>query len=78
MATKAKPPAERKAPGVIRADEVYTLAEFYRRSGIGEYGMRKAKRRGLRVVKVGSRTFVRGRDFVEFVDQQNNGATASR
>jgi len=60
---------QQKPPGVIRADEVYTINEFCRRSGLGDYAFRQARRDGLRVVEVGKKRFVRGADWLGYLDQ---------
>ena len=56
------------SPGVIEPQHVYTLAEFQQRTGMGECAMRTARRAGLKVVRFKNRSFVRGSDFLEFLD----------
>jgi hypothetical protein len=56
-------------PGVIKADELYTLTEFKRRVGLGDSALRKARRRGLPVYREGGRAFVFGRDWIKYVTQ---------
>lgn len=56
----------------ISADKLYLLESFKSLTGLGDCWMRNARRRGLRVHRVGGRAFVLGRDFIEFV--QNAGA----
>ncbi len=51
----------------IRADEVYRRDEFGKRVGLGPHTLRKAEADGLRVVKVGVRKFIAGRDWLEYV-----------
>jgi hypothetical protein len=58
-----------RAPGVIRADEVYTIEEFRARTGLGETWRRRARRKGLRILYVNSRAFICGRDFIDFVER---------
>jgi hypothetical protein len=58
-----------RAPGVIRVDELYTLDEFRSRTGLGEQWLRTARRSGLRVLYLGGRAFIRGRDFVDFLEK---------
>lgn len=60
---------EREAE-VVRVDEIYSLAEFMRRTGIGVWGMREARKAGLKTIKVGTRKFVKGADWITFLDQQ--------
>ncbi len=51
----------------IRTDEVYTLAEFQRRTGLGRHGIRAARRRGLPVRRCGRNHYVAGADWAEFL-----------
>lgn len=55
-----------RTPGVIRGDEAYTVAEFRRRTGLGDFAWRQL-RHELRVVEVGKKRFVRGTDWLEFL-----------
>lgn len=57
-------------PSFIERDAVYALEEFRRRVGWGRDLMRKARRSGLHVVRVGTRAYVRGRDFLDWLDSQ--------
>jgi hypothetical protein len=59
----------RKIPGVIRADEAYELGEFARRMRLGEFALREVRQKGLRVISVGRRRYVRGADWLEFLDR---------
>lgn len=61
---------DQAASRVIRLDEVYDLAEFKQRTRIGDWGLRMARRKGLRMVAVGRRKFVRGADWFAFLDRQ--------
>ncbi len=56
------------APGVISADSLYTLAEIQQRLKLGQAAMRQARLAGLRVVKIGRRRYVLGRDLISFID----------
>ena len=51
----------------IRADELYRLDDFKALSGLGSHAMRSAHRAGLKVTHVGRRAFVRGADFMQYV-----------
>lgn len=51
----------------IRIDEVYTLAEFQRRTGLKRNGMRTARRHGLPVRQCGRNRYVVGAEWVEFL-----------
>jgi hypothetical protein len=53
---------------VIRSGESYPIAEFRRRSGLGIAAMRKARRNGLYVRRVGSRAFVLGSDWHKYLE----------
>ena len=59
----------RESTGVISKDEAYTVAEFRRRAGLGDYAFREVRRAGLRVVAVGKKRFVRGADWLEFLSR---------
>lgn len=54
--------------GTIRDSEIYRLDEFKRRTGLGDFAFRQARADGLRTVAIGKKIFVRGCDFVEFVN----------
>ena len=58
----------------IYADAVYGLADFLKRSGLGEGGLRSARRRGLQVRYCHSRAFILGRDFLQYVSEQESTA----
>lgn len=45
----------------------YPLDDFTRRSGLGRHAMREAKKKGLKVCRLGTRAFVRGSDFNAFL-----------
>jgi hypothetical protein len=51
----------------IRLDEVYTLAEFQRRTGLGRNGIRAARKRGLPVRQCGRNKYVAGADWAGFL-----------
>jgi hypothetical protein len=51
----------------IRDGEIYTLAQFMRRAGIGRHAYRAMRQRGLRTTSVGNRVFVTGADFARFL-----------
>ncbi len=60
----------------IAASEVYSLASFQARTGLGRAAIRACRRAGLSVVKVGSRNFIAGRDWIEFLESQAANAGA--
>lgn len=51
----------------IRIDEVYTLKEFQRRTGLKRNGMRAARKRGLTVRQCGRNKYVMGSDWAGFL-----------
>jgi hypothetical protein len=53
--------------GAVRADEVYTLAEFMRRLAFTSATLRSARRAGLPVYYANKRGFVLGRDWINYV-----------
>ncbi len=59
-----------RSPGVINTAECYRLDEFRRRAGLGDLAFREVRKRGLRVVKVGKRVYIRGKDWADFLDSQ--------
>lgn len=58
-----------RTPGVIRADEAYTLTEFRKRTGLGSTAFRGARAAGLRVIALGRKRYVLGVDWIEFLKQ---------
>ena len=74
-----RPSPTRAGLGPIRPDEVYPLADFRRRCGLGHKGVASAKRAGLRVIRFGRGAFVLGRDALAFferlaAEQSGNGS----
>ena len=55
-------------PSKIESSEVYALDEFLSRVGWRSHAFRQAKRNGLRVIRFGCRAYVRGVDFLDFLD----------
>ncbi len=60
-------PTTNHPPGVIAPNQLYTLAELKRRTKMGDWAIRKARKTGLRVRAVGNARFVFGHDFHAFV-----------
>ena len=56
--------------GAIRPEVTYTLKEFKRRAQLGDGALRKMRRAGFPVRYTGSRGYVRGQDFIDFVSRQ--------
>ncbi len=59
--------APRPSDGHISADCLYTLAEIKIRLGLGTHALRMARRKGLRVLRVGRCGFVAGEDLMQFI-----------
>lgn len=57
-------------PDVVQCGVVYPLSDFQRRTGLGDYAMRQARRKGLRVRYVGGRGFVIGDDWIDWLSRQ--------
>lgn len=54
----------------IRAGESYLLDEFRRRAGIGRHAYRQAIRAGLKVIRLHGRVYVRGEDWMSYIESQ--------
>ncbi len=67
--------------GVVRADEVYRLAELKRRLGWQDHALRQARRAGLRLIPFGREKFALGSDVLDFfrrlADKQDGGPEGS-
>lgn len=61
------------AAGEISADGMYTLAEIRARLGLGTYALRKARRHGLPVRKIGRRSYILGKDILAFAANGGEG-----
>ena len=59
--------------GEISADGMYTLAEIRARLGLGTCALREARRHGLPVRKIGRRSYVLGRDILDFAAGDRQG-----
>ncbi len=57
-------------PGAIRADECYPLDVFARVSGLGRHALRRARRDGLVVRRVGLRSYVLGADWMTYLERR--------
>lgn len=55
---------------VIRAGEAYPLPIFKRLTGMGDAAMRAARKNGLPLKKVGTRTFILGADWLSYLERQ--------
>lgn len=55
---------------VIRDNESYLVPDFRRKARLGLYAFRKAREAGLVVVEFGRKRYVRGCDWLEFLEKQ--------
>jgi hypothetical protein len=62
--------------GPIQRNTVYPKDSFMSRVGWGEFAMRSARRSGLKVIRAGKGVFVRGEDFIEWLNNQTESETA--
>jgi len=53
--------------GVIDGDKAYALRAFQQLTGMGTAALREARRNGLTVRRVGLRSFILGRDFLDYL-----------
>lgn len=67
-ATKLQAFADQAKVGVIEASALYTLDEFMSRTRFSKSAMREARRKGLKVRRIGKRAFVLGRDAIAFIE----------
>jgi hypothetical protein len=75
---KAKTGQTKKAStGPIQRDTVYPLDSFQALSGLGDFATRMARRSGLRVIKAGKNVFVRGEDFIDWLNKQAEPSAAA-
>ena len=51
----------------IEDQKTYPMSTFMKTVGWGRHALRQARQKGLRVIKVSGRCFVRGRDFSDFL-----------
>lgn len=68
--TKQNTNNNRDVEGVINPESVYTLNEFSRRVGLTrQNGLRAARNAGLRTIAAHGKKFVRGRDFIDYLEK---------
>lgn len=65
-----------ESPGVIRPDECYTKEEFWSRVGMGQTAWRAAIRNGLPCIRTAGRVYVRGQDWIAYLDRVAREAEA--
>lgn len=54
----------------ILPDALYPLRVFTAITGLGEYALRTARRNGMKIHRMGGRSFVFGADFIRFLRKQ--------
>jgi hypothetical protein len=54
----------------ISVNEIYPLSIFQDRTGLGSKAMRVARKAGLLVRRIGTRSYVKGADFFTWYDSQ--------
>lgn len=57
--------------GIIEADKAYSIKVFQRITGMGTAAMREARKKGLPVRRCGLRSFVIGRDWIEYLAENS-------
>lgn len=57
-------------PTSIQAGGVYTLDQFKQIVGLQNCAYRNAVKKGLKTIQIGRRKYVRGSDFLAFLDRQ--------
>lgn len=62
-------------PGVIHPDELYTLPEICKRLSVGASTLRSARRQGLKVHYIHRLAFIRGKDFIDYVQEASERKT---
>ena len=62
-------PSSQTRPGTIDKETVYTLAEFRSRTSMTVSAKRAARRRGLKVHRLGKRGYILGSDFIRFLEE---------
>ena len=63
--------AKKQIAGSISEKDAYTLHELKRRLGLSVWSVWRARRRGLKVRKMGGREFVLGRDFMAYLENKH-------
>ncbi len=54
----------------IRADEALTVPDFLQRTGLGQKSLRRTKREGLPVRRIGRRCYIIGADWLAHLAKQ--------
>ncbi len=67
--------ADPDAPGIIVKDAVYTRSEMLARLNFGDVSLGKARRAGLRSIRIGIRQYYRGVDILAYFDKLADSTT---
>lgn len=62
-------------PRPIRAGEAWPIQQFMRATGLSHDALRRAKRRGLRIVRIGRRKFVLAESWLEYLRTEQERQT---
>ena len=54
--------------GEIRADASYAVEQFRAANGLSKSALAEARRRGLRILRLGKRSYILGKDWLSFLD----------
>ena len=57
--------------GVINPDCVYTLDAFKELTGLGDAALRKMRQNGLQMFKTSKRKYIRGSQFIAFLESSS-------
>jgi len=68
---QAHPQQVRQAPGVISAEDLYTLDELKARLRWTDSSLRSARRHGLQLLGFGKRRFAAGSEVLRFLHSQS-------
>lgn len=58
--------------GRISADQILTLEAVRQELGLGSAALREARRKGLKIRRIGRRGYVFGADLIEFIRAQSD------
>lgn len=65
-----RPASRNPVYGTIKRDEVYTLDQFIRLTGLGASAIRDAERSGLETAFIGNRKQISGEAWLEFIKKR--------
>ena len=60
---------QRPTLGPVEPEILYPLSDLQARTGLGAAALRTARRAGLKVRYTGGRGYVKGADFIDYVEQ---------